>query len=170
VQSLTINGKLHTRGWLPIETIKTGLTTLRFTLTDNPETKWANSPSDPPPSFTEGQSPAIGFIYGDDSIVMQKGETVTFSLGIQKITRGPLMVKWDAYGPPGLSLLPSSGVVRVNENEKPRVVVQVTSSMDIAPGAYTIPIRFQASAARRTSRLTLPETILAVEISSARAK
>jgi predicted alpha-1,2-mannosidase len=170
VQSLTVNGKLHTRAWLPIETIKTGLTTLRFTLTDNPETKWASSPSDAPPSFTEGQAAVIGFIYGDDSIVMQKGETATISLGMQKLIQERLIVKWNAQEPPGLSLRPSSGVVRVNENEKPRVVVQVTSSGDIAPGNYTIPIRFQASSARRASWMTLPETIIEVEISSAFAK
>ena len=170
VQSLTVNGKLHTRAWLPIETIKTGLTILRFTLTDNPETNWASSPSDAPPSFTEGQAPAIGFIYGDDSIVMQKGESVTFSLGIQPITREPLMVRWAAHAHLGLNLLPSSGLVRINQNEKARVVVQVTSSRDIAAGDYAIPIRFQASGARRTGGLTLPETIVAVEISSAPAK
>jgi hypothetical protein len=166
VQSLTVNGKLHTRSWVPIEAIGTGLPTLRFTLTDNAETKWATNPADVPPSFTEGQSPAIAFIYDGGSVVMHQGQTATFSVGIQPVTRESLVVKWNAQGPTGLTLQPSSGVVRVNENEKPRVVIQVTSSGDIAPGSYTIPIRFKASPAFATASLTLPETILEVQITS----
>jgi predicted alpha-1,2-mannosidase len=166
VQKLTLNGKSYSRAWLPMEIINSGTTTLKFTLSDTPNTTWASNPADAPPSFTDGQAPAIAFIYGNDSLTVQKGATTTLSLGVQKIVSGPLTVKWKAYAPPGLNLRPSSGIIRINSNEIPRLDVQIMASAQIATGSYAIPIKLQATSSGMVNEATLPETIVEIKVSS----
>lgn len=170
VQKLTLNGKSYSRAWLPIEIIKLGTTTLKFTLSDTPNSTWASNAADAPPSFTDGQAPAIAFIYDNDSFAIQKGGSATLSLGVQKIISESLTVKWNAYAPPGLNLRPSSGIIRINSNEKPKVGVQISASSQAATGSYTIPIKFQATLPDTVHEATLPETIVEIKVGSVTAR
>ncbi len=57
VQKLSLDGRPHESTWLPFEKIERGAT-LRFTLGDKPNTRWATHPSAAPPSFDEGMERA----------------------------------------------------------------------------------------------------------------
>ncbi len=164
VQRLALNGKPHTRTWLPIEAIQTGTTTLSFRLADTPNTSWGSNPADAPPSFTNGQAPAVGFIYGDDSLSVHPGSGTIFSLGVRKIVSSPLTLNWSAVVPRELDLRPSSGMMQISGDERPKVDVQVVSSTRAAPGSYAIPIRFQLVSPDTLRGATFPETIVEVKV------
>ncbi len=164
VKRLTLNGKPYTRAWLPVESIRPGTATLNFKLTDIADTSWGSNPADAPPSFTNGQAPAVGFIYGDDSLSVRPGGSTKFSLGVQKIVSSPLTLKWRAVVPPGLDLHPSSGMMRISEDERPKVDVQVVSSARVAPGSYAIPIRFQLAPSDTLRGAMFTETIVEVKV------
>ncbi len=85
VQSLTLNGKPYSRTWLPVESFRSSTSILKFTLAGTPNPLWGSAVADMPPSFTIGQSPAIGFIYGDDYLSVTPGGETKFSLGVQKL-------------------------------------------------------------------------------------
>lgn len=165
VQKLTLDGKSYTRAWLPIENIRAGTMALNFTLSDKPGALWGSRSADAPPSFTMGQFPAIGFIYGDDSLSVHPGNDTKFSLGIQKIVTEPLTIKWSASAPRGLELRPSFGVIRINDQQRPKIDIQVISSAQTTPGNYAVPIRFQVLSGRTSSRTILLETIAEVRVS-----
>jgi len=165
VQKLTLNGKPYTRTWLPVENLSSGTTTLNFKLAETPNTSWGSNPADSPPSFTDRQAPAIGFIYGDDSLSIHPGGDTKFSLGMQKIIPGPLTLKWSAFAPSDLKLRPSSGVIQINGDQRPRMDIQVISSAQTIPGNYAIPIRFQIISERTLNGTTLPETVVEVRVS-----
>jgi len=164
VQKLTLNGKPYARAWLPVENLSSGTTVLNFKLAEKPNTSWGGNPADAPPSFTDGQAPAIGFIYGDDSLSIRPSGSAKFSLGMQKIVTEPLIIKWSASAPSGLELRPSSGVIRINDHQRPRMDIQVIASAQTIPGNYAVPIRFQMLSERTSSRKTLPETVIDVRV------
>jgi hypothetical protein len=169
VRGLTLNGKSYPATWLPVEAVGPGTTTLKFTLADEPDTSWPGNGADIPPSFTEGQAPAIGFVYGEDSLSVSQGGAVTFSLGTREAADGPLSLKWGATAPDGLRLRPSSGTIRLNGGRRPKVDIVLTASANVPPGSYAIPIRLQVMSPGR-SDVTLPETVLEVRVAAARAR
>jgi predicted alpha-1,2-mannosidase len=57
VQRLSLDDRPFERTWLPYESFERGAT-LRFTLSDQPNTNWATHPSGAPPSFNEGMERA----------------------------------------------------------------------------------------------------------------
>ncbi|MBA2334849.1 MAG: glycoside hydrolase family 92 protein [Blastocatellia bacterium] len=170
VQSLTLNGKPYSRTWLPVESFRSSTSILKFTLAGTPNPLWGSAVADMPPSFTIGQSPAIGFIYGDDYLSVTPGGEAKFSLGVQKIVPESLTLKWSAVVPRGLELRPSSGLIRITGNEKPKVDVQVISSTRILPDSYIIPIRFQLISPVTLKDVKFPETIVEIKVGDSIAK
>jgi putative alpha-1,2-mannosidase len=57
VQELSLDGRPHESTWLAFDRFERGAT-LRFKLSDRPNTRWATSPSAAPPSFDEGMEHA----------------------------------------------------------------------------------------------------------------
>jgi hypothetical protein len=166
VRGLTLNRKSYPRTWLPVRAVGSGTTTLRFTLADEPDTSWPGSRAGAPPSFTQGQAPAIGFIYGEDSVAVRQGDAVTFSLGVQEVVDGPLSLKWSAAVPGELQLRPSSGALRIDDGRRPKVDLELIAPANVPPGIYTIPIRLQVVSPGK-SAVTLPETVLEVRVTAA---
>jgi hypothetical protein len=91
VRQLTLNGQLYQRAWLPFTAIRSKrTTTLVYTLDDKPNNAWAARAQDAPPSFTAGAAPVICFIRGEDSIALQPGATITFTLGMRRLAHAAL--------------------------------------------------------------------------------
>jgi len=164
VQSLTLNGKPYARTWLPVKFLMSGTSSLKFTLAETPNPSWGSAAADMPPSFTNGQSPAIGFIYGEDYLSVRPGGGAKLSLGVQKIVSDSLTLKWSAVVPKVLELRPSSGLIRISGDEKPRVEMQVISSARAVPDSYTIPVRFQVVSPGNLRDATFPETVVEVRV------
>lgn len=61
VTGLKVNGTTTTKPWLPESFVANG-GTLDYTLSSAPDTSWGSAPSDAPPSFREGELPALSFV------------------------------------------------------------------------------------------------------------
>ncbi|MGI8467227.1 MAG: GH92 family glycosyl hydrolase [Pyrinomonadaceae bacterium] len=170
VQRLTLNGKSYTHTWLPIENLQAGTTALNFALSDTPNASWGSSSADAPPSFTNGQFPAIPFIYGNDILSLPPGGNAAFSIGARKIVSAPLTLKWTAVAPKGLELMPLSGIIRLDGDKIPKINVRVIASAQIASGSYAIPIRFRQISPGALSGATLPEITLEIKIADNQTK
>jgi hypothetical protein len=164
-----VNGKSYTRAWLPVQNLKSGTTNFNFKLAETPNASWGNGPTNALPSFTDGQAPAIGFIYDDDSLSIRPGGVAKFSLGMQKTVSGPLTLKWSASAPSGLELRPSSGMIQIDGHQRPRIDIQVIASAQIIPGSYAVPIRFQVMSRRALNVTRFPETVVEVKVSPSAA-
>jgi hypothetical protein len=163
VQSLTLDGRPYTRAWLPLAAIRRGTTTLSFKLADAPNTSWAAAPAAAPPSFTEGQAPALFFIRGDDSVTLPPGGDATLSLGARRLSRGPLLVRWSATtATAGLRLAPSSGALSLKDGEEPAVLLKVVAAPTLAPGSYTVNVRLEA-ASPGAAMAPLPEVVAEIK-------
>ena len=158
-REVKLNGKPYKDTWLPIELIRSGTTTLDFARAESASAKRAVDPADAPPSFTEGQAPAIGFIYGDDSLSVAAGKTVEFSFGVRRVTSRPLTVEWFATAPEGIELRPSSGTIRVDNLVSPKINVRVMTSGGTPSGSYAVPIRFRVVPPAGPNS-AVPETVL----------
>jgi predicted alpha-1,2-mannosidase len=164
VGALSINGRPYESSWLPIELLRPGTTTLDLVLAENPGSAWAARPADLPPSFTEGQAPAIAFIHGDDSIQAWTEKSGRFSFGIRKVISGPLRLEWYANPPKGIALQPATGTLNLSGQESPPVNVQVILSPAMKTGSYVVPIRFRVLSAGRSKAAWMPETVLGIRV------
>jgi predicted alpha-1,2-mannosidase len=165
VQQLTLNGAPYRRTWLSGAALQTGrTTTLAFTLSTQPDTAWAASLVAAPPSFTEGQAPAICFIRGAESIALQSGSSTALTLGIRRIEEGPLAISWHAQPPLGLQLRPATSVLPLGSQENPDIKLEVSAAAQTPPGVYTVPIRLQAT--HGPHKIDLPEVVLELKVNA----
>jgi predicted alpha-1,2-mannosidase len=162
VRSATLNGTPYPRSWLPIDAVGPGTTSLEFLLSEKPDSSWATNRADRPPSFSDGQAPAIAFINGTDDLQVEPGGSVRFSLGIRKLVPGPLRVQWVASVPPGLELRPSSGSIRVDGDGAPTIDAQLVASPRATRGSHTITIRLKGAPLQLRGSATLPQITLGV--------
>jgi predicted alpha-1,2-mannosidase len=164
VRSLMLDGAPYRSAWLPLSALKqNATTTLAFTLSDRPDTGWATSPEDAPPSFTEGQAPAIAYVRGEDSVSVQPGGGAAFALGVRRVVPGPLKIGWRAEPTGGLRPRPAEGVVEVGPDGTPDIRMRVDAESQMRPGVYVLPIRLTAGGA------DLPPTVLEVKVGAASA-
>jgi predicted alpha-1,2-mannosidase len=163
IRSLRLDGATYTRAWLPVSSLRPQqTTTLAFTLSDRPDTEWAARASDAPPSFTEGQAPAISFIRGDDSINVRPGGVASVSLGVRVLDARPLKISWRAQPPDGIRLLPASGVAEVGADGRPDINLRVATDQQLAPGVYVVPIKLGATSNGAARGVEMPDTVLEV--------
>ena len=164
VRSLTLDGVPYGSAWLPVSALKpNATTTLAFTLSERPGGGWAARPEDAPPSFTEGQAPALAYIRGEDSISIRPGGEAAFTLGVRRVVPGPLKVNWRAEPPPGLRLRPAEGTVEIGAEGTPDIRMRVDAGPRMQPGVYVVPVRLSAGGA------DLPPTVLGVRVGAAAA-
>ena len=164
VRGLSVDARSYKSSWLPIELLRPGLTTLNIALSKEPVATWATGAAAAPPSFTDGQSPAISFIHGDDSLTVSTGNATGFSFGVRKIVSAPVLLEWYACAPKGIELRPSSGTLRINSWESPKTDVRVVALHGILPGNYAVPIRFHVISPAATNGSKVPETVLGIRI------
>jgi predicted alpha-1,2-mannosidase len=165
IRSLRLDGATYTRAWLPLSALRPGATTtLAFTLSDRPDTEWGARVPDAPPSFTEGQAPAICFIRGEDSITVRPDGVASVSLGVRMLVARPLKISWRAQPPNGIRLLPASGVAEVGADGRPDINLRVAADSQLAPGVYVVPIKLGATSNGATRGVELPDTVLEVRV------
>lgn len=168
VRSLTLNGAPYTRAWLPVAALRPNMTTtLAFMLSARPNIDWGARTADAPPSFTEGQAPAVCFIRGEDSIVMRPGGNASLAIGVRLLDPRPLKVNWQAQPPPGLQVSPAAGVVEIGADRQPDIAVQVASNAQLPPGVYVVPFKLQAMPRGTTRAVDLPDVMLEVKVGAA---
>ena len=165
IRSLKLDGATYTRAWLPVSALRPQqTTTLAFTLSDRPDTEWGARASDAPPSFTEGQAPAICFIRGEDSITVRPGDVASFALGVRMLDARPLKISWRAQPPNGIRLVSASGVAEVGTDGRPDINLRVAADSQLAPGVYVVPIKLGAASSGDARGVEMPDTVLEVRV------
>ncbi|TVT16860.1 GH92 family glycosyl hydrolase [Amycolatopsis acidiphila] len=143
VSTLKVNGATTTKPWLPESFVTTG-GTLDYTLSGTPNTSWGSSPSDAPPSFREGETPARSFV-DPARVVVPGGATGTAAVGAQDLSGTARTWHWTAAPPAGVTVTPSSGDLAVPAGGKAQANVTVSVAGGTAEGSYQVPITMSAS-------------------------
>ena len=99
------------RPWLPSSVLRSGAT-LSYTLSSNPDPAWASAPAASPPSFTQGELPAVGFSLPSGAISLASGQATAVQIGVASAERSPTSVRWQVTSEPGgLQVVPTSGTL-----------------------------------------------------------
>ncbi|WP_369390348.1 GH92 family glycosyl hydrolase [Streptomyces sp. CG1] len=109
IQSMQLNGTSHTAPWLPGSVFTTGAT-LDFTLGSTPNTKWGAGPQDAPPSYRQGELPALGYL-SSQSEVITPNSTTQATLGARDATGTKQTVTWSATASGGVTVSPAHGTL-----------------------------------------------------------
>jgi hypothetical protein len=94
-------------------------------LSRDPDKEWGTRPADAPPSYTQSQSPAIGFVTPASADVPSGGQT-TVTLGAQNVSTGHHIVTWTVDSPDGLEVTPDSGSFALTGGGRARTTVAVS--------------------------------------------
>jgi predicted alpha-1,2-mannosidase len=165
VRGLKLDGAPYTRAWLPVSALRPNTTTtLAFTLSDRPNAEWGARPPDAPPSFTEGQAPAICFIRGEDAVALTPGGEAPVALGVRLLDARPLKVSWRAQTPNGLSIRPATGVADIGADGQPDIKLQVAADARVSPGVYAVPVKLKATSTAGARGVELPDAVLEVRV------
>ena len=146
ISGLTVNGQSWNRDWLPASDVVGGgyggATQVSDTISATPDTSWAASPYDAPPSyaagplnFPTGVLPAQA-ISSPSNLIAQAGATesatLTFTLGVGAYGDQASKVQqlnWTAQPPAGVTVTPSSGTAQVSgDTATATVTLQVSST------------------------------------------
>jgi hypothetical protein len=110
VRGVALNGSGYSRTWLPLEAVGDA-STLQYALSPRAEA-WGSGPDAAPPSFSEGERPAIGFSSLDlEDVRLAPGQTRRFTLGVRNVTAQARTVAWNVDPPEGLWLEPARGTM-----------------------------------------------------------
>ena len=143
VTGLKVNGVSTTRTWLP-ESFVAGGGTLDFTLAGTPDPSWGSAPSDAPPSFREGETPALSFVE-PARVVVPDGSSATAAIGAQDLSGAARTWHWTAAPPAGITVTPSSGDLAVPAGGKAQAEVTVSVADGTAEGSYQVPVTLSAN-------------------------
>jgi predicted alpha-1,2-mannosidase len=130
VNALAVNGRDSARDWLPASQLVGGsggrTTQLHYTISPNPNTHWASSDRDEPPSYQAGPlhfptgSLPVAVTTDPASLLATAGSssqaTLTFTLGVGAAgnpAAGIKQVNWTAVPPTGVTVSPPSGTATV---------------------------------------------------------
>lgn len=164
IREIKLNGKPFKSAWLPIDLIRVGSTTLDFALPKREVIGQTSNAFDAPPSFIDGQAPAIGFIYGADLLPVALGKTASFTFGVRKVSLGPIRLRWSATTPRGIELLPASGTISIDGEQSPKINVQVVTSNEARVGSYAVTLRFRVLGRSRPADGTVPKVVLGLNV------
>ncbi len=157
------------RPWLPSSVLRSGAA-LTYTLSSRPDLAWASAPADSPPSFTQGELPAVGFSLPGGSISLTAGQSTAVQIGAASVGGPPTSVRWQATNEPsGLRLAPSSGTLALGPAnshrhssgacEAPRPATESLSVTGAAPGTSILHIGLST-----TAGVALPPVVLDVVV------
>ena len=97
--------------WLPSSVLRSGAT-LSYTLSSSPDPAWASAPAASPPSFAQGELPAVGFSLPSGSIALTPGQATAVQIGVASAGGSPTSVRWQVTSEPsGLEVAPTSGTL-----------------------------------------------------------
>jgi hypothetical protein len=128
VRSLRVDGRDSRRPWLPASTFTRGAH-LEFDLGTSP-TSWGSRAEDAPPSFREGERPAIGFTTPADQAVVAPGQTTTASVGVRNVSGHAETITWMAAPASGITVSPTHGTLRVKAGAAASQPLTVTGGPD----------------------------------------
>jgi predicted alpha-1,2-mannosidase len=143
VQSMKLNGSPWNRPLLPGSAFTKGAT-VDFTVGSKPNPDWGAAPQNAPPSYGAGDLPVIGYTTPSDLIKVQPGQSATLTIGGKDLIQGTYTVNWKAAPPPGMTVTPSSGTLKVTPGTSPTQTATVTVSSGTRQGFYDIPVSFSA--------------------------
>jgi predicted alpha-1,2-mannosidase len=143
VTGLKVNGATTTKPWLPESFVATG-GTLDYTLSGTPDPSWGSAPADAPPSFREGETPALSFV-DPARVVVPDGATAAAAVGAQDLSGTARTWHWTAAPPAGITVTPASGDLAVPAGGKAQVSVTVSVASGTAEGSYQVPITMSAA-------------------------
>jgi predicted alpha-1,2-mannosidase len=99
------------RPWLPSSVLRSGAT-LSYTLSSKPDRAWASAPVAGPPSFSEGELPAVGFSLPSGSVSLATGQATTVQIGVASAGGSPASVRWQVTSARGgIEVAPTSGTL-----------------------------------------------------------
>jgi predicted alpha-1,2-mannosidase len=143
VTGLKVNGATTTKPWLSESFVATG-GTLDYTLSGTPDPSWGSAPADAPPSFREGETPALSFV-DPARVVVPDGATTAAAVGAQDLSGTARAWHWAAAPPAGITVTPASGDLAVPAGGKAQVSVAVSVASGTAEGSYQVPITMSAA-------------------------
>jgi predicted alpha-1,2-mannosidase len=138
VTGLKINGTQTTKAWLPESFAQHG-GTLDFTMSDTPDTTWGAATTDAPPSFRDGEQPALPYV-NPNRLVIAQGGTDTATIGAQDLSGNGLTANWTATPPAGITLSATTGKITVPAGQKAGTDLTVSVGADTPDGTYHIPV------------------------------
>lgn len=141
VAGLEVDGVKSTRAWLSESLISQGAT-LDFALSPTPTT-WGSAPADAPPSFGDGEKPAVSFV-DPAQVITPAGSTATATVGLQDLTGVARDWTWTATGVDGITVTPGSGKVSVGAAGKATAQITVTVPPGTTEGRRRIPVTFSS--------------------------
>lgn len=142
VQSLNLNGQSYIKPWLPFSALTNGAS-LQFALGSTPNTVWGNLPTDAPPSFNEGEAPAIASTSLDGALRVAAGDNGSFQLVIRNVTDKSQTVQWSTSLPSFLSLDRSSSTTSIDGASSVTQTLSLQAAPDAPYGPTLIPIRLR---------------------------
>lgn len=141
IHGMTLRGHPSTRTFVPLPALAPG-GEIRFQLGRTPDRLWGSRPADRPPSFAEGESPALGFV-DRPAIRVVPGGSATLRLGARSVTGAGTTVRW-RIGADSVFPVPARGVFRSAPGSTGRQTVILRASPSAAPGVYTLTVSFDA--------------------------
>ncbi|MFI6096476.1 GH92 family glycosyl hydrolase [Lentzea sp. NPDC051213] len=155
VQRLTLNGRTWDRTSLPSSVLRDGAT-LNFDLSAQPNTAWGTT--SPPPSYSEGQVGAIGYTSPTGQVVARQGTSFPATVGAVDADGRPDVVRWTAKPPAGITVTPSSGVLRGQTQ-----AITVAVAADTPSGYHPVPVTFTDESGRALPGGTITVTVAAAD-------
>jgi predicted alpha-1,2-mannosidase len=139
VRSVQLDGAGYTSTWLPLEALGDA-STLQFGLSPRAEA-WGSGPEAAPPSFGEGERPAIGFSSLDlEQVRLGPGQTRRFTLGVRNVTPQPRRVEWDVEVPEGVWVQPPRGSLDLPAGAAGTVELAMGALEDAEPWCGVVPL------------------------------
>jgi predicted alpha-1,2-mannosidase len=159
VRSLLVNGGGYSRTWLPLEALPDGAT-LQYTLSPRVEA-WGSNAEDAPPSFAEGERPAIGFSSLDlEEVRLAPGQTRSFTLGVRNMSSDGRRVEWSVEPPEGVWLDPARGALDLAAGAAGTVQLAIGATEDAEPWCGVLGIGLRSV----PDGLPLPGPVLGVRV------
>ncbi|MEU6404907.1 GH92 family glycosyl hydrolase [Streptomyces sp. NPDC046985] len=149
VRSLTVNGRVSERPWLPASFVRDG-GRLDYTLSAAPDRAWGSARSAAPPSFRRGEQPyQIGV--GPTSATLAPGQSAKTVVRARSLRggRGP-EVRFRVQTPPGVTASPAEGTVTGGAQE-----IALTAGRDTAQGFYDVKVTVAYGGVSYTQPVTL---------------
>ena len=132
---------------------------MAFTLSAQPDTRWAAAEGNAPPSFSSGRLPAVGDSSPAGAVTVAAGRPTTVQLGLDRAGASGTAVDWTASGA-GLTVSPSDGqfgaVAACSAGTGPTQTLTVTGA---SAGTYDLRVALETSA-----HLALPLVVVAVTV------
>ena len=178
VAGLAVDGRVSGKDWLPASDLVGGTrsagrtTRLDFAISATPNTRWAASAADEPPSYAAGplHFPAgvvpAAVSSAPANLTATAGSstpaTLTFTLGVGAYgdQAGTIQqLHWTAQPPPGVTVSPASGTAQVT-NDTASVPVTFEVAADAAQGFSSVGFALSATPSVPLPTLTVPVAVI----------